>query len=154
MTTEISDITTDQIAAGQRAYELDREHVFHSWQAQGPFTPMTILKTEGSYVWDGEGNKLIDLSSQLVNTNIGHQHPKVIAALQEQAGRIATIAPQHVNVARSEAASGPPETWTRSSSPTAGRMRWSMRCAWRGCTPAGTRCSPRTAHTTAAPTWR
>ena len=104
MTTEISDITSDQIAAGQRAYELDREHVFHSWQAQGPFTPMTILKTEGSYVWDGEGNKLIDLSSQLVNTNIGHQHPAVVAAIQEQAGRLCTIAPQHVNDARSEAA--------------------------------------------------
>ncbi|MBF6672926.1 aspartate aminotransferase family protein [Glutamicibacter sp. FBE19] len=97
-------ITEEQIAAGRRAYELDREHVFHSWQAQGPFDPMTILKTEGSYVWDGEGNKLIDLSSQLVNTNIGHQHPKVIAAIVEQAGKLATIAPQHVNDARSEAA--------------------------------------------------
>ena len=104
MTTEISDITSEQIAAGQRAHELDRKHVFHSWQAQGPFNPMTILKTEGSYVWDGEGNKLIDLSSQLVNTNVGHQHPKVVAAIIEQAGKIATIAPQHVNDARSEAA--------------------------------------------------
>ena len=104
MTTEISDITSEQIAAGQRAHELDREHVFHSWQAQGPFNPMTILKTEGSYVWDGEGNKLIDLSSQLVNTNIGHQHPGVVAAIQEQAGKLCTIAPQHVNDARSEAA--------------------------------------------------
>ena len=104
MTTEISEVSEELIAQGQRAHALDREHVFHSWQAQGPFTPMTILKTEGSYVWDGEGNKLIDLSSQLVNTNIGHQHPKVIAAIQEQAGRIATIAPQHVNDARSEAA--------------------------------------------------
>ena len=104
MTTEISEVSEELITQGQRAHALDREHVFHSWQAQGPFTPMTILKTEGSYVWDGEGNKLIDLSSQLVNTNIGHQHPKVIAAIQEQAGRIATIAPQHVNDARSEAA--------------------------------------------------
>ena len=104
MTTEISEVSEELIAQGQRAFALDREHVFHSWQAQGPFTPMTILKTEGSYVWDGEGHQLIDLSSQLVNTNIGHQHPKVIAAIQEQAGKIATIAPQHVNDARSEAA--------------------------------------------------
>lgn len=65
---------------------------------------MTILKTQDSYVWDGEGRQLIDISSQLVNTNIGHQHPKVIAAIQEQAGKIVTIAPQHVNDARSEAA--------------------------------------------------
>lgn len=100
----ISAIGADEIAAGQRAYALDREHVFHSWQAQGPFDPMTILRASGSYVWDGEGRELIDLSSQLVNTNVGHQHPKVIAAVQEQAGKLATIAPQHVNDARSEAA--------------------------------------------------
>lgn len=99
-----SDLSAEQIAAGRRAYELDKAHVFHSWQAQGPFSPMTILKTEGSHVWDGEGRKLIDISSQLVNTNIGHQHPKVIAAIQEQAAKIATIAPQHVSDVRSEAA--------------------------------------------------
>ncbi|MDR2255274.1 MAG: aspartate aminotransferase family protein [Arthrobacter sp.] len=97
-------VSEELLAQGRRAYELDREHVFHSWQAQGPFKPMTIVKTEGSYVWDGEGTRLIDLSSQLVNTNIGHQHPKVVAAIQEQAAQICTIAPQHVNTARSEAA--------------------------------------------------
>ena len=99
-----TEITAEEIEAGRRAHELDRAHVFHSWQAQGPFAPMTVLKTEGSLVWDGEGTRLIDLSSQLVNTNIGHQHPKVVAAIQEQAGKICTIAPQHVNDARSEAA--------------------------------------------------
>lgn len=99
-----SPITADDIADGRRAHELDRAHVFHSWQAQGPFQPMTILRAEGSRVWDGDGNELIDLSSQMVNTNIGHQHPTVVAAIQEQAGRLATIAPQHVNDARSEAA--------------------------------------------------
>ncbi|MFL4474892.1 aspartate aminotransferase family protein [Paeniglutamicibacter sp. MACA_103] len=97
-------ITDQEIAAGARAHELDRRHVFHSWQAQGPFAPMTVLKAEGAHVWDGEGNKLLDFSSQLVNTNIGHQHPKVVAAIQEQAGKLCTIAPQHVNDARSEAA--------------------------------------------------
>lgn len=97
-------IGEDRLAAGRRAYELDRAHVFHSWQAQGPFTPMTIVDAEGPYVWDGEGRKLLDMSSQLVNTNIGHQHPGVVAAIQEQAGKLCTIAPQHVNDARSEAA--------------------------------------------------
>ncbi|WP_152346947.1 aspartate aminotransferase family protein [Brevibacterium sp. CFH 10365] len=97
-------IGEDVLAAGRRAHELDRAHVFHSWQAQGPFQPMTIVDAEGSYVWDGEGRKLLDMSSQLVNTNIGHQHPTVVAAIQEQAGKLCTIAPQHVNDARSEAA--------------------------------------------------
>ena len=99
-----SPITEADIAAGRRAHELDRAHVFHSWQAQGPFSPMTVLRAEGSRVWDGEGRELLDFSSQLVNTNIGHQHPAVVAAIQEQAGKLCTIAPQHVNDARSEAA--------------------------------------------------
>ncbi len=92
------------IAEGRRAYELDRKHVFHSWSAQAQLKPMTIVAAQGSYVWDGDGNKLLDFSSQLVNTNIGHQHPKVVAAIAEQAAKLCTVAPQHVNAARSEAA--------------------------------------------------
>jgi taurine--2-oxoglutarate transaminase len=92
------------IAEGAHAYELDRKHVFHSWSAQAQITPMTIVASGGSYVWDGDGNKLLDFSSQLVFTNIGHQHPKVVAAIAEQAAKLCTVAPQHVNSARSEAA--------------------------------------------------
>ena len=91
-------------AEAARAYELDRQHVFHSWSAQAQIKPMTIVASEGSYVWDGEGNKLLDFSSQLVFTNIGHQHPKVVAAIAEQAAKLCTVAPQHANAARSEAA--------------------------------------------------
>ncbi|MQY18620.1 aspartate aminotransferase family protein [Nocardia macrotermitis] len=91
-------------AEAQRAYELDRRHVFHSWSAQRQLDPMTISAAQGCCVWDGAGHRLLDFSSQLVNTNIGHQHPKVVAAVQEQAAKLCTVAPQHVNAARSEAA--------------------------------------------------
>ena len=91
-------------AEAARAYELDREHVFHSWSAQAQIKPMTIVASEGSYVWDGDGTRLLDFSGQLVFTNIGHQHPKVVAAIAEQAAKLCTIAPQHANAARSEAA--------------------------------------------------
>jgi taurine--2-oxoglutarate transaminase len=89
---------------GAEVFALDRAHVFHSWSAQGGLKPLPIAGGEGSYVWDYDGNRYLDFSSQLVNTNIGHQHPKVVAAIQEQAGRLATIAPQHANEARGEAA--------------------------------------------------
>ncbi|MDQ1626915.1 MAG: taurine---2-oxoglutarate transaminase [Actinomycetota bacterium] len=95
---------TPDPAEGRRAYELDRAHVFHSWSAQALISPMVIAGAEGSHVWDYDGNRYLDFSSQLVNTNIGHQHPKVVAAIQEQAARLCTIAPQHANAARSEAA--------------------------------------------------
>lgn len=87
-----------------RTYALDRRHVFHSWSAQAEITPMVITRAEGSYVWDGEGNRLLDFSSQLVNTNIGHQHPEVVEAIAAQARRLATVAPQYANDQRSEAA--------------------------------------------------
>lgn len=91
-------------AEGARAHDLDEKHVFHSWLAQENRNAMTIIAADGSYVWDGDGNRLLDFSSQLVFTNIGHQHPKVVAAIAEQAAKLCTVAPQHVNDARSEAA--------------------------------------------------
>lgn len=87
-----------------RTYELDRRHVFHSWSAQAGLDPMVITRAAGSYVWDGEGNRLLDFSSQLVNTNIGHQYPEVVEAIVQQARRLTTVAPQHANDVRSEAA--------------------------------------------------
>jgi taurine--2-oxoglutarate transaminase len=87
-----------------RTFELDRAHVFHSWSAQATLNPLVVVGGQGSWVWDGEGTPYLDFSSQLVFTNIGLGHPKVVAAIQEQAARLATIAPQHANAARAEAA--------------------------------------------------
>src|SRR5690625_7646534 len=102
--THSADITDALKAEGQRAYELDRQHVFHSWAAQDPVNPMTVVKTQDSYLWDGDGQRYIDFASQMANTNIGHQHPKVVAAIQEQAATSATIAAAHVSAPRSQAA--------------------------------------------------
>jgi taurine--2-oxoglutarate transaminase len=95
---------TPDPARGAEVFANDRAHVFHSWSAQGALNPMCIAAAEGCYVWDYDGNRFLDLSSQLVNVNIGHQHPKVIKAIQDQAAKLATIAPQHANETRGEAA--------------------------------------------------
>ncbi|WP_200944740.1 aspartate aminotransferase family protein [Leifsonia sp. Root4] len=84
--------------------ELDERHVFHSWSAQGALTPFVIASGRGSRVWDHAGNSYLDFSSQLVNVNIGHQHPAVIEAIREQASLLATVAPATANLARGEAA--------------------------------------------------
>jgi taurine--2-oxoglutarate transaminase len=89
---------------GKAVFDADRKYVFHSWSAQGQISPMTIAGAAGSYFWDYEDNKYLDFSGQLVFTNIGHQHPKVIAAIKDQAEILATIAPQHANNKRNEAA--------------------------------------------------
>ncbi|CUU57043.1 taurine---2-oxoglutarate transaminase [Parafrankia irregularis] len=90
--------------AAARTYELDRRHVFHSWSAQERISPMVITRAEGSWVWDDYDHPLLDFSSQLVFTNLGHQHPRVVAAIQQQAATLCTVAPQHANAARAEAA--------------------------------------------------
>lgn len=86
------------------AYELDRQHVFHSWSAQAQIRPMVVTKAEGSYIWDQDDNRLLDFTSQLVYTNLGHQHPRIVRAIQEQAATLCAVAPQHANATRSEAA--------------------------------------------------
>ncbi|MEI8023577.1 MAG: aspartate aminotransferase family protein [Actinomycetota bacterium] len=91
-------------ATKTQAYLDDRAHVFHSWSAQGTLNPTEITGGEGSYFWDSTGKKYLDFSSQLVNLNIGHQHPKLVAAIQEQAGKLCTVAPPFANASRSEAA--------------------------------------------------
>jgi taurine---2-oxoglutarate transaminase len=95
---------TPDPARGAAIYAADRAHVFHSWSAQKALNPIVVAAAQGCYVWDFDGNRYLDLSSQLVNTNIGHQHPKVVAAIAAQAAKLTTIAPQHANEARGEAA--------------------------------------------------
>ena len=91
-------------ARGKEVAHLDRTHVFHSWSAQAQIAPLPVAGGEGSYFWDFDGNRYLDFSSQLVFTNIGHQHPKVIRAIQDQAELYTTVAPQHANEARGKAA--------------------------------------------------
>ena len=82
-------------------YRDDRAHVFHSWSAQATLDPMVVAGAGGSWFWDEDGRRYLDFSSQMVNMNIGHQHPRVVAAIQEQAATLCMIAPGHANEARS-----------------------------------------------------
>lgn len=89
---------------GPSALELDRAHVFHSWSAQGSLDPLTIVGGKGCELYDDAGRVLLDFSSQMVNTNIGHQHPAVVEGIVAQARTLATVAPGHANLARGQAA--------------------------------------------------
>lgn len=82
----------------------DRSHVFHSWSAQALIDPLPVAGGAGATFWDYAGNSYLDFSSQLVNLNLGHQHPDLVAAIQQQAGRLATIQPSMANDTRGELA--------------------------------------------------
>lgn len=71
----------------------DREYVIHSWSVQATLDPLVISKTQGVYMWDENGKRYIDMTSQLINQNIGHQHPKVVEAIRKQAEKVCFVAP-------------------------------------------------------------
>jgi predicted acetylornithine/succinylornithine family transaminase len=50
-----------------------------------PPAPVTFVRGEGSYLWDDEGRRYLDLLSGLAVTSLGHAHPAVAAALSDQA---------------------------------------------------------------------
>lgn len=91
-------------AEQRQVRENDRGYVFHSWSAQAQIDPLPIAKGEGVRFWDYDGNEYLDFSSQLVNLNLGHQHPELVRAVQQQAGRLATIQPAVANDVRGELA--------------------------------------------------
>lgn len=50
--------------------------------------PITLISGEGARVTDADGNTYIDFVSGIAVTSLGHSHPKLVAALQEQASKI------------------------------------------------------------------
>jgi len=82
MNSNKNDMTAEEIV------QQSKEYTFFSWSVQSEVNPIPMDHAEGVYFWDASGKRYIDFSSQLMNLNIGHQHPKVIAAIKEQAGKL------------------------------------------------------------------
>jgi len=78
-----------------------KEYVLYSWSVQNAINPIAVAGGEGRYFWDYDGKRYLDFASQLVNLTLGHQHPRVIAALKEQADRLCTIGPPMATESRS-----------------------------------------------------
>lgn len=73
-----------------------------SWSAQSKVTPIPMVRAEGIYFWDADGNKWTDWNSQLMCTNIGHGNRKVIEAVKAQAEELAFAGPAFVTRVRAE----------------------------------------------------
>jgi taurine--2-oxoglutarate transaminase len=71
----------------------NRDYTLASWVAQGTWNPIPIERGEGVYIYDANGKRYIDWSSQLVNVNIGHSHPHVVRAIQEQVAKLCYVEP-------------------------------------------------------------
>ena len=86
---------------GARIVEDAKEHVLYSWSVQSQINPIAVAGAEGRHFWDYDGKRYLDFASQLVNVNIGHQHPKLIQAIKDQADQLCTIGPPMANESRS-----------------------------------------------------
>src|SRR6266511_5855232 len=69
-----------------------KKHVLVNWSAQGNIAPLVITGADGVWLHSGE-RRILDFSSQLVNSNLGHGHPRVVRAIQEQAETLCYAAP-------------------------------------------------------------
>jgi taurine---2-oxoglutarate transaminase len=81
-----------------------REFTITSWSVQSSVHPITITGGEGCWFWDAAGKRYLDFQSQLVNLNLGHQHPRLVEAIKRQADKLCYIGPAMANDARSELA--------------------------------------------------
>ena len=84
--------------------ENSKKYNLHSWSAQGKLQPMVVTKAEGIYFWDEDGNRYYDMSSQLVNLNLGHNNKAIIDAIKAQADKMPFMGPGYALDVRSEAA--------------------------------------------------
>jgi taurine---2-oxoglutarate transaminase len=83
---------------------VHRDYVIKSWSVQSSAEPMLVAGAEGCWFWDETGKRYLDFESQLVNLNLGHQHPGLIAAIKKQADQLCYVGPGMANPQRSQLA--------------------------------------------------
>src|SRR5436309_679749 len=86
---------------GRQVVDDAKRYVLHSWSVQDSLNPVAVAGAEGRHFWDYEGKRYLDFASQLVNVSIGHQHPRLVAAIKEQAEKLCTIGPPMATEPRS-----------------------------------------------------
>lgn len=75
--------------------EITARYTYGTWRPQRGWKPLHVTKAEGVYFWDVSGKRYLDLSSQLVCSNLGHQNAAVVEAICAQARELAFISPAH-----------------------------------------------------------
>ncbi len=85
---------------GEEIRRIVRETNYVTWRRQGGWEPLVVTRAEGSRFWDSSGKEYLDLSSQLIATNLGHGNARVADAIASQARALAYAAPGFATEAR------------------------------------------------------
>ncbi len=78
------------------------EYTIFSWSKQAGLNPLNIKGAKGINIYDRSGKRFIDFSSQLMNMNIGHGHPRVKEAVVRQMEEVSFVHPGMITEARGE----------------------------------------------------
>ncbi len=78
------------------------DYTLFSWSKQGGLNPLDIEKAKGVYMWDRDGKKYIDFSSQLMNVNIGHGDQRITDAVANQMKELSFVYPGATTKVRGE----------------------------------------------------
>lgn len=71
------------------------EYNLQSWSKQKNINPIPVEKGEGIYFWDYEGTRYSDMSSQLVNMNLGFGNPAISQAIKDQVDQFCFVGPSY-----------------------------------------------------------
>ena len=74
--------------------KINSEYLIYPWKRQKLTAPQIIEKGEGIFFWDANGKKYYDMSSQLVNMNLGFGNKEIISAIQKQSEKLAYVNPK------------------------------------------------------------
>ena len=72
----------------QEIKETSKKYVLQSWSKQAGLNPIVIDHAEGIYMYDAEGNRYTDMSSQLVNLNVGFGNKAIGDAIKAQVDKL------------------------------------------------------------------
>jgi taurine--2-oxoglutarate transaminase len=69
----------------------ERDTVLHSWCAQSQWDAPTVVGGAGAWLHLEDGRRVLDMSSLAECSNLGHQHPRVVAAVRTQAEQLCFV---------------------------------------------------------------
>lgn len=96
----MSSILKESITPKEEILATNLKHSIFSWSKQSGLNPLNIERAKGVYLYDRSGKKILDFSSQLMNVNIGHGHPKVTEAVAKQMQEVSYVHPGMITEAR------------------------------------------------------
>lgn len=87
--------------APEKIIENHKKYVLQSWSKQGNINPIPVAKAEGIYFYDFDGNRYSDMSSQLVNLNVGYGNKAIGDAIKEQVDKFCFVGPSYATKSKS-----------------------------------------------------